>query len=435
MLSLFRRMAWRNILRNSRKSGLAVLAVAACYFSLNLFQGYIQGTEAIFLDSYEKRSMFGDILIRRKGVHHFLSMDKGDLLSAGEQGKLEALLKQSGQADLWVRFLRVDGTLSNGSAQTGFLGYGVDAEKGYEMRKPGWEWNAVAGDILRSDQAQEILLGQRLGLLLGCRASSTGRFITGRGGYEAKARPFACASPKIQVSAVTLGGQANALELRVAGLVDSMFRELDLRFVYMPLKAAQRLSDTDRVSFYSLRLKQGVNRNNFLRNLNAAFQRGGLDLTAHSWQEDELGDFYRRTMDFLHLFRNFMVIVILGVALLSIFNTFFRNVQERTRETGVLRTLGYTVKQVRLLFLLETFFLALIGIGLGGSLALLTAAALNRLSVLYKIGLLTQPVPFIVDLSPFILGWTFLLVLLVALLAAWLPVWINGKKPITETLA
>jgi putative ABC transport system permease protein len=435
MLNVFIRMAWRNIFYSPRKSALAVLAVGACYFSLNLFQGYIQGTEVIFNDSYEKRSMFGDLLVKRSGTRHMFSAEEEDLLSKEEQEKLAEYFRQSEQVAVAVRFLRVNGTLSNGASEAVFTGLAIDAPLALEMRKPEWEWNAIAGTILREDSAAEILLGQRLGLLLGCEPTSKEQFITGRGGYEPKVRPFACANPKLQVAASTLRGQANAIELEVVGLVDAMFSDLDLRFQYMPLSAAQRLLDTDRISFFSLRLKPGVDLEGFLTELNDHLQTANLPIKALSWKDDEMGEFYRRTMDFLHLFRNFMVVVILGVALLSIFNTFFRNVQERTREIGVLRTLGFRLKEIRTLFLLETLFLALIGVFTGGGLAVFAAGALNRMEILYKVGLLTQPVPFLVDLSFFTLSWTFLVVLIVALAAALLPLILSGRKRITEALA
>lgn len=434
MLSVFIRMAWRNIFYSPRKSALAILAVGACFFSLNLFQGYILGTEVIFNDSYEKRSMFGDLLVKRSGTRHFLSAEEGDLLSLEEQKYLEEYFARSEGVGIFMRFLRVNGTLSNGGNDAVFTGFGLDAAQGLEMRKPEWAWNAIAGRILLDDQASEILLGQRLALLLGCEPTSRDRFITGRGGYTPKVRPFECANPKLQVSGATLSGQANAIELNVAGIVDAMFRELDLRFMYMPLPAAQRLLDTNRISFYSLRLKSGTEIGAFLEALNQDLTLKGLPIKAVSWKDDEMGEFYQRTMDFLHLFRNFMVVVILGVALLSIFNTFFRNVQERTREIGVLRTLGFLQREVRTLFILETFFLAMIGVVAGGLLAFVTATGLNQMQILYKVGLLTQPVPFIVKLSPFTLSWTFLLVLFVAMIAAFIPLWINARKRITEAL-
>ena len=230
-------------------------------------------------------------------------------------------------------------------------------------------------------------------------------------------------------------GQANALPVRVNGLLDAMFRELDLRYVQMPLRLAQRLLDTGSVSFYSLRLQPGHDPAALTARFAEAARRRGFALVMHSWKEDELGDFYQRTMRFLHLFRNFMITVILGVALLSVFNTFFRNVQERTREIGTLRTLGFRVREVRALFLLESLFLALIGVAIGGTGAALAGALLNRILLLYRIGLLTQPVPFLVEQSPATFAWTVSVALTVALLGAAIPLRAAGRRKISEALA
>lgn len=435
MTHVFLRMAWRNVFLQGKKSALAVLAVAACCFSLNIFQGYIKGSELIFDDSYSKRSMFGDLIVRKSGVHHAFSTEPEDLLAPEEQAFLNDFFTNDPDVDVFIRFLRLNGTLSNGTSQSVFTGLGYDVEKGTAMREPVWTWNALAGLPLRHDDEETVHLGQGLGFLLGCEPALKGQnFITGQGGYAAEERPFTCLSRHLQMSGVTLQGQANALNVEVSGLIDGMFRELDLRYVNLPLKLAQRLLDTDRVSNYAARLKPGSDLPAFLARLKGAASQRGLTLTAHSWKEDEIGDFYHRTMDFLHVFRNFMIVVILGVALLSIFNTFYRNVQERIREIGVLRTLGFRVNQVRALFLLETLFLALIGIAVGAGLSLVASAVLNRLTLLYKIGLLTQPVPFIIEESRWTLAWTLTVALVVALLAAAIPLWAAGRKRISEAL-
>ena len=434
MLKQFAKISFRNILYAPRKSLLAILAVSACYFSLNIFQGYIAGSEIIFLDSYSQRSMLGDLVIRKSGIRHMLSMDPDDLVSEEEQAKIDAILQKIGGVDIKVRFLRVIGTLTNGSAQMIFTGSGVDVDQGIKMRQPHWGWNTLAGKPLEDNEAPKILVGQTLGNLLHCSPATKENFITGLGGYSAKERPMDCPNPKIQLQTATLNGQANAVEVEIIGLVDSMFRELDQRFIYIPLPVAQRLLDTKRISFYAIRLLPGTHEDEFLQQFREEAKVQGLNLTAHSWKQDEIGDFYHRTMDFLHVFRNFMVIVILSVALLSIFNTFYRSVQERIREIGVLRTLGFQLSHVRSLFLVETFFLSLFGIGIGAALSISVAFLFQRITLLYKIGLLTQPVPFLISMHPLTMLWTALTVIFVAQLAALIPLLIMGRKQITEAL-
>jgi putative ABC transport system permease protein len=315
-----------------------------------------------------------------------------------------------------------------------FTGIGYDVVAGEEIRHPLWNWNAIAGRPLRAENS-EVLLAQGLGKLLGCRAGSSGRFITGQGGYDAQERAFDCKSKKLQLQSATLRGQANSLDVEVVGLVDAMFREVDLRFSYLPLSLAQRLLDTNGVSYYSVRLRAGSDVAAYVNRLNAALLAKGLPLEASPWQADIIGEFYKKTMNFLHVFRNFMVIVILGVALFSIFNTFLRNVQDRTREIGVLRTLGFRVQEIRILFLLETLYLTGLGILMGSGAALLGAAILNRLTILYKIGLLTQPIPLLVLFSPWVLLVTILVVGVVTLGAVTIPLYQSERRKITDSLS
>jgi FtsX-like permease family len=433
MLSLFLRMAWKNVLLYRRKSLLAVAAVATCYFALNVFEGYIQGAESIFEDSYSRRSMLGDLIIRREGLTQAISVEEESLIPKAQQTVVEELLHKDPAVALLARTLRVTGTYNNGESQAVFTGAGYDVKEGEIMRQPTWGWNALAGHPLRPG-VDEVLVGTGLGGLLGCHSASHERFITGQGGYEPKERPFDCPTRKLQVMGVTMHGQANSVDVEISGLMDAMFREVDMRFSYLPLTVVQRLLDTDSISYFTVSLQPGSDVDGFVARMNESLKSKGLELRAAAWKDDPLGEFYRKTMTFLHVFRNFMVLVILGVALFSIFNTFMRNVQDRTREIGVLRTLGFRVEEIRLLFLLETLILALLGTSLGGFTAILVGLVVNRAGILYKIGLLTQPVPFLIHFSAPVLLLTVVLVVGVTLGAVAVPVLRSEKRKITDSL-
>jgi ABC-type lipoprotein release transport system permease subunit len=431
---IFLAMGWRNMFYHRQKSILALSSVAACFFSLNFFQGYIAGSHVIFNDSYEKRSMLGDLVLTKnpKGLAAEETVEK--ILSKNEQEKLEEILREFQEVDHWMKFLFVTGTINQGVSHALFTGWGIEVEAGDKMRGADWRWNTMAGKPLSSDQANEVIVGERLALLMGCSRGSRDSFIMGLGGYSPVDRPFSCRDQQWQFSAVTLQGQSNAIRLGVSGIMDGMFRELDLRFLYMPLSAAQRLLDTDSVSFFSLKAKEGASVPALTRTLNERFRERGLGLTALSWKDHSFGDFYRKTMDFLRTFQVFMIVVILAVALLSIFNTFLRNVQERSLEFGVLRTLGFQRNHVRWIFLWEAVFVSLLGIAMGGAFALISKLVVNEIGILYRAGLFTQPVPFLIVFTPGMFFLSALLVLLVALMAASIPLWRNERKSITSCL-
>ena len=86
-------------------------------------------------------------------------------------------------------------------------------------------------------------------------------------------------------------------------------------------------------------------------------------------------DFARVNLQFLRLMQGYLALgLTVGIAGLGV--VMVRAVRERRREVGVLRSLGFMVKQVRRAFVLESGFVALEGILVGTVLALVTASQL-----------------------------------------------------------
>jgi len=76
---------------------------------------------------------------------------------------------------------------------------------------------------------------------------------------------------------------------------------------------------------------------------------------------------------FQYLLLGFLTVgLVVGVAALGVIST--RAVVERRQQIGMLRALGFQRKMVSWVFLIESSFVALLGIGLGASLALIPAA-------------------------------------------------------------
>ena len=90
---------------------------------------------------------------------------------------------------------------------------------------------------------------------------------------------------------------------------------------------------------------------------------------------DLIEDFARINLQFLRLMEGYLALgLLVGIAGLGV--VMVRAVRERRREVGVLRSLGFMVKQVRRAFVLESGFVALEGILVGAVLAIITASQL-----------------------------------------------------------
>ena len=393
------KVAVRNIKRNGRRSLAALLSIAAGFAALNLFQGYISDAENMFEVTYSHRLMLGDLLIHKELAfkNGALADDPDEQLSPNDQTKIEKILQQTGQTENVVRFFNLSGLISNGSTNLVFIGYGYDLRRGREMRAPSWVWNTLAGTPLENNP-DTVQLGRGLGRVLGCTLKGDAPPLTPAGGYDPVNRPFACHQPKIQLSVTTPAGQMNAETYSVSSLIDSVYREVDMRNVVLSLEHAQQLMGNTNITYYAARTKSGISGKDICRQLNKTFRDQNLPFIATEWKKHAFGEIFVQSMEFLGVFRSFTILVVLAIVVLSVLSTLIRLVQERTREIGTLRSLGFRPRLILGLFLAEVVLLAMLGNFVGAVISLVTAGLLNQLRVLYQIGILSERVPFHITL-------------------------------------
>jgi putative ABC transport system permease protein len=126
---------------------------------------------------------------------------------------------------------------------------------------------------------------------------------------------------------------------------------------------------------------------------------------------------------------NFMSGIALFVGAFLIFNSFSMTVVERTREFGMLRTVGMTRNQVTIQVLLEAAMLGLIGSGLGVAVGIMMARGLTRLMEI----MLAQDMNRVdIPQDMVILGATIGVV--VAVIAAVIPAYSAGRVSPLEAL-
>ncbi|HLL98999.1 MAG TPA: FtsX-like permease family protein, partial [Rubrobacteraceae bacterium] len=117
---------------------------------------------------------------------------------------------------------------------------------------------------------------------------------------------------------------------------------------------------------YYFGLKKGVDASATARALEEDFARNGLQtqVTAEVIRDNDA----TRRIVFL-LLRGFMALgLVVGICALGVIAA--RSVVERRQQIGMLRALGFQKGQVRLVFLIESSFIALLGIGFGVTLGL-----------------------------------------------------------------
>src|SRR5919202_1761094 len=138
---------------------------------------------------------------------------------------------------------------------------------------------------------------------------------------------------------------------------------------------------------YQFRLSDGVNPGAAAKDLEKAFAQNGLQAVAI---KKEIEDGSTSHALFNNLLMGFMGLgLLVGIAALGVITA--RSVVERRQQVGMLRALGFQKGQVRLAFLLESSFIALLGIGvgvaLGGALSggIIDAMSEDFAGVTYKV--------------------------------------------------
>ncbi|OGQ17593.1 MAG: hypothetical protein A2138_18475, partial [Deltaproteobacteria bacterium RBG_16_71_12] len=387
------RMAVRNVRKHWRHSLGSMLSIAVGFVAIALFSGYLDDLAERQARTLSRRSMLGDIIVEHADARARVRRDDpwAHQLGDAEQRFVEDFLAaQRTSVAARARFLDLTGLASAGKAGMVFLGVGHDVAEGRLLRGELAD-NATAGVPLAEGQGDQVVLAEGLGAALECLAQQRHGVAT---------PGLACKRPRVQLTATTQAGRLNVAEPRVVGLVGAGLKELDARLLLLPLPLAQRLTDTTAVSRYSVQLAPGVDAVAFAVRLEAAARALGMPIVATRWQEHPVGDLYRRSMELLAAFRSFVVVIVVVIAAMSVWMTMMRAVAERTREVGMLRSLGFLRRHIVGLFLLEACWLTLASCVAGALATVALIAACNRAGIRYRAGVLADSIPLAVAVVP-----------------------------------
>ncbi|MDH3719841.1 MAG: FtsX-like permease family protein, partial [Planctomycetota bacterium] len=218
----------------------------------------------------------------------------------------------------------------------------------------------------------------------------------------------------------------------IADFYESKMSEYDSAFVFVPLKKLQEMrgmihptTGVANVTAIQIRLKEGVDLNEVRDNLRAAFPP---ELYGISTWRDKQGPLLA-AVQMETAILNILLFLIIAVAGFGILAIFFMIVVEKTKDIGVLKSLGASAAGIMAIFLSYGLCLGTVGSGAGVVLGLLFVANIDRIRV--GIERLTgqevfdpsiyyfQEIPAIVH--PLTVAWVIAGAILIAVLASILP--------------
>lgn len=348
---MFTRLALRNIFRNRRRSAITLAVIIFGAVGLILFGGYKAVTFRGLRES-TIRGRIGHLQIFQRGY-----------AAAQSQKPLEyalenvSAIREAIERDPRVQFTAAQTTLmglvSNGEKSETFLATAVEPLKDKQMRGQ----RLVSGTDLPANESDAVLVGRGLATSLGVKP---GDYIT--------------------LMTTTTTGSLNAIDARVAGIVESGVKEYDDRSIKMSLTGAQQLLQTDKVEKLLVFLRDTEETSATQADLGTLFAAKGWALEMKTWSE--LASFYHQVVMLYNGIFGFLGLIVFAVVVFSVANTIAMSTFERTREIGTLMAVGTTRAQVWRMFFAEGLLLGVIGGVLGLAAGALLSWLINQGNVM-----------------------------------------------------
>ena len=330
------KFAWKNFFRNSKSNFTLVFLMVFGVLALIIAYGFIQSTFTGLKESSIHR-----------GIGHFQIMDKKEKLgdtdtplefgiSPKEYKTIhKAIMKNIDEVEAIMPRVSFSGIISKDEKSTIFMGSGVD----------------VVDESKFASVFIEIIKGKNLGLDFD--NPSKNEVILGR---ELAQILKAKVGDDITLMATTVDGAINAIDLEVSGIFVTGIEEVDKRAILTPLKIAQEILRTDKIT----KVVVGLYETDKAKEIYNKTKINMKDTRLSFYFWEELSMFYKAVVSLYNTFFTFLGGLILLVVLSTVFGSVNASVISRTKEIGMLKANGFTNNEVLSLIFLEVLILSCI---------------------------------------------------------------------------
>ncbi|HZP89084.1 MAG TPA: FtsX-like permease family protein [Burkholderiales bacterium] len=454
-------LAFRNLLRNRRRSVTTLIAMVVGIATVLLFGGYSRNITYSLQTGYVLRS--GHLQVQRKG-YFLYGMGNPAAYGIPRYQRIIDLVKQDPVLAPMIAVvtptLSLNGIASNPAREVSHtvFGTGFIVEDRNRMR----QWNdyalsfVMAESPLTETAMDSAVIGAGVARLLGlCEplhvtgcapAEPVGPGagepapddIVALAGQER--RPSSAADEaRIDVLAANVHGAPNVASLRVIKAEPQAFKEFDDTYLGMHLEQAQRLlygGETPQVTAVTLQLVHTSQipaaRARLQQLLDTTLASEPLEIQDF----ETLNPFYGQAVKMFRAIFGFMAVLIGAIVLFTVSNTMSMAVVERTTEIGTLRAMGLRRSGIRRMFACEALLLGAMGSASGLVVALAAAWLVNHSGLTWLPPGQVEPLPLTVRLwgeTQLMLG-TAAGLLLVSVLSAWWPARRAGRMVIVDAL-
>lgn len=331
-MALLIKLAWRNVWRQKRRTLIVISAIMFTMGMMMMYDGLMAGfNQAIYGNAI--KVLGGNIQIHASGFRE--NSSKLPLLPLDDSDVLIETIRQLPEVKAVGKRIRTGGIVTSREGAFGIEIVGIDPEA--EMQISLISKNIISGRFLEVDDGDHILIGKGL----------ADEMAIGVG-------------DRIPVAGNSKHEQMRTRTLTVVGIYDLNMADLEKQYVYISLNEARVLfglndSETE-VAVYLERLGM---EDPIISKLSIEFPN--LEIDKYDVAFPELKNTVGSKDMVLSIF-SFIILLISGI---GIMNLLLMAVYERTREIGVLGALGFTPRQIGILFLFEGIIIGMIGLFVG----------------------------------------------------------------------
>lgn len=328
-------IAFRNIFRNLRRSILSAVAIAVSAMSIVMLLGFLDGMDADMASNL-KSYYTGEVRIQHADFEKY---ERYNPLHLGVDYKnIEPIVGTNDQVRSFTARINFPANMYLGEKSHGVMGVGVD----FLREEDFVDFSSLLQEgRLPQEKENEILMGFALAREMNLNVGE-----------------------KVTLLSTTAARGSNAFTFKIVGIVGFPIAALNANFVWAPIEQVQKFLGMDQqVQQILLMLEDKADEKLVAKQLrNEIETKLGSVTDTRSW--NELNDFYGffKVAKFIYYFIA-MFFFILGSTV--IINTTMMIIFERMREIGMLSTLGMHGSELTKLFLLEGFFISLIGSAVG----------------------------------------------------------------------
>ena len=443
------KMSLRNLSRNKRRNVATGFAIALGFSSALALGGFMHQAENRMRAFTIYGSRTGHIAIyKHGGLTNYEGNPKKYSLNPLDLAALERITAGMSQIQMQGPEMVGQGLVSNGCQSTPFFATAIDPQLDWKVQQHPYnlEWNGELVNLARGrelweypDDATVMAISSPIASFLhkdqpGDPPEPSAK-VAAIDCQAADAKDKLAADLTVQLAATAWNGRLSGIDADVVANMRTSNPLYEGGFVRLPFKHLQRLYETKNATSYSIWLKDNDHVPETVALIEAKTKAAGLNLDVYSWDDKRLSPYFNGTMQFCNMLAWFTAAILASIVILSVFNSATMTVIERGSEIGMMRSLGFTRRRVRVLFVIEMTMIAAVSMAAGGLIGAVSFFFVNRAGIALRLPGMVEGMTLRLVVNPQIVLLSATLIFVLAIFASLLAVWAVAKNGIAALVS